>query len=350
MSLTPEDARRLGGSDIAALVGLSPWATPLTVYARIVAGDSGKDSPALKRGRLMEPVIRQLYADETGVELLGPKHFLHPHLGWKYEEAQARHSASLRHPTKDFVRASLDDVARRQGCGNHAAEYKSQWPTEAHKWGEAGTDDVPPYYGCQTQWYLGTGLASGVLEEDTADVAALFLGVEETPRVYHLKHDADVYAWLLEAAERFWTDHVLPQRPPPPTRPADEGEAVRRLYSREREPLTSFGSLPPEERGAVLAFLEARREFQAAKDNHEAAEIRLKLALGYRSGIDGLPIDSGARRLTWKSEQEGRVGWKQAFESLAKQSGLTREQLDALMSQHRGEAPRTLRVTDVKEK
>lgn len=330
MALTPEESRMLGGSDIAALVGLSPWATPLTVYARIVAGDSGRDSPALKRGRLMEAVVRQMYADETGVELLGP--------------------ASLRHPSKEWVRASLDDVARRQGCGRHAVEYKSQWPTEAHKWGEAGTDDVPPYYGCQTQWYLGTGLASGALEEDTADVAALFLGVEETPRVYHLKHDAEVYAWLLEAAERFWRDHVIPKRPPPPTRPADEGEAVRRLYSREREPLASFESLPPEDRGAVLAYLEARREAKASNELLESAEIRLKLALGWKTGIDNLPADSGARKLTWKSNKQGGVEWKQAFESLAKQTGLTREQLDALLSQHRGEAPRTLRVTEAKEK
>lgn len=328
--LSERETRMIGGSDIAALVGLSPWATPLTVYARVVAGDSEKDSPALKRGRLLEPVIRQLYADETGVELLGP--------------------ASLRHPTKPWVRASLDDRARRRGRGRHAAEYKSQWPTELSKWGDAGTDEVPDYYGCQTQWYLGTGLASGEIEEDTADVVALFLGVEETPRVYHLKHDADVYGWMLEAAERFWTDHVLPQKPPPPTRPADEGEAVRRLYSREREPLAPFDSLPAEERGAVLAYLDARREAKASNDLLESAEVRLKLALGWRSGIDMLPPDSGARRLTWKSGGEGRVGWKQAFESLAKQSGFTREQLDALLSEHRGEAPRTLRVTEVKEK
>lgn len=350
MALTPEDSRKLGGSDIAALVGLSPWSTPLTVYVRVVAGDSGKDSPALKRGRLLEPVIRQLYADETGVELLGPNDFSCPGLEWRHDEQQRRHSASLRHPSKAFVRASLDDVGRRRGGGRHAVEYKSVWPTQMSGWGESGTDEVPDYYGTQVAWYLGTGLASGALEEDTADVAALFLGVEETPRVYHLKHDADVYGWLLEAAERFWTDHVVPQRPPPPTRPADEGEAVRRLYSREREPLASFDSLPAEERGAVLAYLDARREAKASNDLLESAEVRLKLALGWRSGIDMLPVDSGVRRLTWKSEKEGRVGWKQAFDSLAKQSGLTREQLDALLSGHRGEAPRTLRVTEAKEK
>jgi putative phage-type endonuclease len=329
MALSEADAKRLGGSDMAALVGLSPWATPLTVYARIVAGAEIEDSPSLRRGRLMEPVIRAMYEQDEGVTLLGP--------------------TSLAHPSHAFVRASLDDVGRRQGRGRHAVEYKSVTPNKAGEWGEPGTDDIPAYYATQAHWYLGVGLASGALDEPTADVAALMLGVEESPRVYRVVHDAEVYAWLLEAAGRFWRDHVLPQRPPPPTMPAREAEAVRRLYRAEREPLAHFPALPPEERAAVLAYAEARRAAKEASDAADAAEVRLKLALGWRAGVESLPPDSGLQRVTWTSDRHGKVSWKAAFESLARETGAAPEVVQSVAEKCRGEPGRTLRAAETKE-
>lgn len=327
--LTPEDAAKVGGSDVAALVGLSPWATPLTVYARILDGAGVSESPTLRRGRLMEPVIRAMYAEDNGVTLLGP--------------------ASLTHPRLANVRASLDDVGRRQGHGRHAVEYKSVWPTEAGGWGPAGTDEVPDYYACQVHWYVGIGLESGALEEDTADVAALLLGVEESPRVYCVRHDADVYAWLLESVERFWRNHVVPRKPPPPTNPAREAEAVRRLYRAEREPLAPFESLSPEERAAVLAYAEARRMEAQASVVLADAEVRLKLALGWRAGVESLPPDCGLARVTWTSDSTGRVSWKAAYDALARETGASRELVQSVAEKHRGESGRTLRVTETKE-
>lgn len=329
MALSEAEAKQIGGSDVAALVGLSPWATPLTVYTRIKTGASNGDSPALRRGRLMEPVIRAMYSEDEAVTLLGP--------------------ASLAHPSLAYVRASLDDVGRRNGQGRHAVEYKSVFPTEAHGWGEAGTDAVPDYYATQVHWYLGVGLASGALDEATADVAALLLGMEDAPRVYRVAHDADVYAWLLEAAERFWRDHVEPSKPPMPTNPAREGEAVRRLYRAEREPLVPFHELPPEDRATVLHYAEARRAEKVAKDEADAAELCLKLALGWRAGVEGLPPDSGLKRVTWTADKRGKVSWKDAYEALAAETGATPGVVQTVAEKHRGEPGRTLRATGTKE-
>lgn len=329
MALSPEDSGRIGGSDAAALVGLSPWQTPLTVYARIVSGEGQPDSPALRRGRLLEPVVRAMYAEDESVELLGP--------------------TNLRHPKLEWVRASLDDVGRRQGRGRHAVEYKTDTARGIHKWGPPGSDEVPEQYNCQTQWYVGTGLASGALEETTADLAVLLLGVEESPRVYHVPFDAEVYAWLLESAERFWRDFVVPRRPPPPSNPTREAEAVRRLYKRETEPLTTFADLAPEDKSAVLAYAEARRQQKAAEAALAEAEVRLKLALGWRAGVDGLPPDTGLKRLKWTAAEQGRTEWKAVAEALAKENGVSREAVLSLANQHRGEPPRTLRATETKE-
>ena len=330
MSLSPEESRLLGGSDLAALVGLSPWGTPLTVYARIVAGKVEREqTPAQRRGTLLEPVVRAMYAEDTGAEILG--------------------SVKLRHPRYEFGRASLDDVVRHRGGGRRVLEIKTDGRDRAHVWGEPGTDEVPDYYAVQVAYYLGVGLETGAIEEDTADVAALLLGVDDSPRIYRVQHQPEVYAWLLEAAERFWVDHVVPKRPPPPTAPAREAEAVRRLFQREREPLADFSALPPEDRAAVLAWAEARARASEANAAKDDAELRLKLALGWRAGVEGLPADTGLRRLTWTADKTGKVAWKEAFETLSKETGASTESVARILEAARGEPGRTLRATETRE-
>ncbi len=208
---------------------------------------------------------------------------------------------------------------------------------------------MPDYYAAQCSWYMGTGLASGALEDTTADLAVLLLGVEETPRVYRVPHDAEVYAWLLDAAERFWRDFVVPRRPPPPSNPAREQDAVGRLYRAEREGLVDFAALSPEDKATVLRYAETRRLASAAEAEAKDAELRLKLAVGWRAGVDNLPPDSGLRRLKWTADKQGKTSWKDVAEALAKETGASRERVLSLASEHRGEAGRTLRVTEVKE-
>lgn len=325
----PREAATIGGSDISAILGLSPWATPLTVYARVKSGRwEGETTPAMRRGTLMEPVIRQMYAEDNNATLLGPQ--------------------SLAHPRLAYGRASLDDVAVRGGA-RRVLELKTAARNDAGQWGEVGTDEIPEQYLCQTHYYLGTALEAGAVDVPEADVAALLLGVEDSPRVYRVVHDADVYGWLVEQVAKFWRDYVVPSRPPPPTLPAREAESVRRLFPAQREPLVSFHELTPEDRAAVLTYAEAKRALNAAEDAAKAAEVRLKLAIGWRAGVEGLPPDSGLRRVSWTSDSRGKVSWKDAYEALARETGAAPKLVQSLAEQHRGEPGRTLRVTEAKE-
>lgn len=325
----PREAFTLGGSDIAGILGLSPWATPLTVYARIKSGKwNSEQTPAMRRGTLMEPVVRAMYKADTNYELLGPQ--------------------SLRHPRLAYGRASLDDVARRGGL-RRVVELKTDGKAEAGQWGEVGTDEVPDHYLPQVLYYLGTALELGVVDSQEADVAVLLLGVDDSPRLYTVQHDADVYGWLLERVERFWTDHVLPSRPPAPTLPAREAEAVRHLFPSQREPLVPFHDLSPDDRAAVLAYAEARRAARVANDAADAAELRLKLAVGWRAGVESLPPDTGLKRVAWTSDARGKVSWKAAYEILARETGASPQVVQSVAEQHRGEPGRTLRATETKE-
>jgi phage-type endonuclease len=54
----------IGGSDVAPILGISKWTTPLDVYNEKVADTpTEKDSDPMEWGRRLEPVIRQAYAE-----------------------------------------------------------------------------------------------------------------------------------------------------------------------------------------------------------------------------------------------------------------------------------------------
>jgi predicted phage-related endonuclease len=67
---TAEDAAKIGGSDLAAIMGLSQWSTPLAVYARVVSALEGRYRPDKadayqSRGNIMERAVLEVYAERN---------------------------------------------------------------------------------------------------------------------------------------------------------------------------------------------------------------------------------------------------------------------------------------------
>jgi len=65
-----ERRKGIGGSDAAAICGLSPYRTPLQVW-QDKRGLSGviPENEAMEWGKRLEPIIRQKYSDTTGREV-----------------------------------------------------------------------------------------------------------------------------------------------------------------------------------------------------------------------------------------------------------------------------------------
>ena len=65
-------ARRkgLGGSDIAAILGISKWRTPMDVWVeKMGLVEPSEESYAMMRGRILEDAIAQWYGEFTGFDL-----------------------------------------------------------------------------------------------------------------------------------------------------------------------------------------------------------------------------------------------------------------------------------------
>lgn len=162
----------IGGSDVAAILGLSPWRTPYQIWEdKTGRSEEQPETPALYWGRLLEDPIRQAYADRTGLTVTKPD----------------RMFTSEEHP---FMLANLDGIA----SDGRIVEFKTT--SRADGWGEEGSDEIPDYYQTQVQHYMS------VMGAERADVGVLIAGRDF--RIYTVEADAELQRMLIEEEAKFW--------------------------------------------------------------------------------------------------------------------------------------------------
>lgn len=184
----------LGGSEIASVIGLSPYKSAYTLWHE-KAGQTIPDQidPKLaKWGHLLEDVIATW---------------------WKTEQPgrYARRTGMWRNREHPFMLAEPDRLIyphARGGKPTGILEIKTVHPSKAHEWGPTGggNDAIPPYYLAQVQWYLGTlGLESAYL--------AMIIGSVDY-REYSISADQDSIEYLRAEAARFM--QTVKEGTPPP--------------------------------------------------------------------------------------------------------------------------------------
>ena len=314
MTLSLEDAAKIGGSDLSALLGRSPWGTPFTLYARVVSALEGRampheDSTPKRRGRVLERAVLDLYAEETGARLLpGPK---------------------LGHPRLAYVRASLDALADRDGL--RVVDAKTAGMSEVRKWGEAGTDEVPEYIVLQMNWYAGIAAAHGQTDEDDVDVAALVGG---DLRVYHVPWDAELFGMLEQAVERFWVDHIEPRRPPPMTDPLVELPSIGALYPKHEGEAREWSSLSPGDEEWLRRWLFYRSERKKAEALEKEAEARVRMLLGTTPSLT-LPDGLGGGRVDWKQNKPTKAtDWRAMTQDMGLALNVSLERYNEFMQRN----------------
>lgn len=244
MSLSAEQHERrrrgVGASDAAAAVGLNPYfsATELWMEKR------GQLPPfegneATKWGKLLEPAVRQEYAEQSGrVVRLPPETLVHP-----------QHSWVVCHP---------------DGVTDDGRLYEGKTARFPDGWGEPGTDMVPEQYLIQCQHAM---MVTGLM---VADLAVLIGGQDF--RLYEIPADPGLQEALLDAETEFWVHVTKGTRPPLDlTSPGAIG-VLRKLY-----PGTDGRTVraTPEIEIARAQLEEAKR----AKKIAESAEAEGKAAL-----------------------------------------------------------------------
>ncbi len=188
-----ELAKGIGASEIAIVLGISPWKTPYELWLEKtgkVEREDLSEEPQIIMGNLLEPVIAARYAQKTQETLQEvPEAYVHPDYPY-----------------------SLCHIDRLVVGKNKCLEIKKASPF-SRSWGVEGSDEIPVDYIAQVQYQLGcTGF-------ETADVASYRGGIDID--IYPFTRDDAVIKIMLQKADHFWKYHVLGDNPPPATTRGD---------------------------------------------------------------------------------------------------------------------------------
>lgn len=282
--------RRLTGTRIAAIVGLSKHKSPIQVWRELVEGaDSGvdPDSPDILRGEFLEPGIRAWYRHLTGL---------------------AVHKATPRvHPTHGEIFAAASDAFAGPSVGAWDRVVEIKAPRYADDWGESGTDQIPEYYVPQIS------LEMACADLPRADIVALLYG---EPRIYTIDRDLDLEGVLIEAGLRFWRDHVETGRPPPVDATPDYGEYIAKRFASHGEAVREADA-EAEQWAAKLR--EAKAAIKGAEAVEQEARNHLQALIGDAAGIKG-----AGWSVSWKTVK-GRSSTD--WEALARSKGVTEDEV-----------------------
>ncbi len=200
---TPPTARLISATRIAAIIGVAPksWkASALTVWRELVLGVEPKRTAAervrLERGNRREAIVRGLYLQESGATLV-PQREVHVH------------------PVNAWATCSPDSIVDVDG-ERRVVDLKTWSRWQASKFG-LGPADIPAVYLTQLAWSMYVlGLEASELYVafgEDADDAPHGFSIQWTRR-YVVRRDAELEVMLVQAGERFWTQHVLTRRAP----------------------------------------------------------------------------------------------------------------------------------------
>lgn len=271
--------RGLGGTDIAAILGASPWRTEWHVWAskRGVELDESVGEAAMW-GRRLEQAVADWWEDAND----GFVRRFDEAIWW-----------SESHP---FAFASLDGLVvtfergaeRRPPRVLAIYEGKVSSGRDWHKWGQDGdvaaAGTVPEHYRIQCHWYMAvTGLPR-------AYIACLFRGTEG--RSFVVERDDELCAAMLKLAGEWWQRHIIDGEEPQ----ADASKACAQALTRTHEPD------PDQTIGVAPELAAAMEDHQSARDDAKRARERVAAAANRIRQLMGSATAAVAEgyRATWR--------------------------------------------------
>lgn len=265
----------IGGSDAAGIAGISPWASPMSVWLSKVGldGDGAEQSEAMRWGILLEPIVIQEFENRSSLFV-------------RHRQTQ------VVHPQHEWMRATLDGVVRDTLDPSIEALGVYEGKT-AGDWGRAAWDDgVPEHYIVQVMHQMAiTGL-------QRAWVVALLAGQRLVTHV--IERDQESIDILMELEDTFWRRYVLTHTPPPVDGSERTTEAIRDAFTQSS---AATIELPAAALDLVRQINAATVDEKAAAERAESARNTIRLLLGDAE----VGLYAGAPLATWKQIKSDRI-------------------------------------------
>lgn len=250
----------IGGSDAAAALGLSHWKTPFQLYEeKLGLSEPIDETWDMSRGKAMEPLLRQHFADTYGVNVSVPTAAM----------------VSAKYPYMRYNPDGLTDDGIL--CEFKTARYSKDW-------GAPNSDEVPQEYLLQIQHGL---IVTGF---DVARPSVSIGGGE--PVYYEVKADRNLQEMIIESEAAFW-ERVQNRIPPDATTNEDVARKFRRVNGL---PIAADDII-----NRALGNLRACRDgIKTLETEKERYEVEIKNFMGEN---DTLVDQYGVPLATWKLQR-----------------------------------------------
>ncbi len=273
----------LGGSDAAAVLGISPFRTARDLYydkLGIVTADDQENWVALEVGTLLESLVARIFEKKTGLKVYQRKcMFQHPHYPW--------------------MLADLDYLVELPDGTTAILEIKTTNYNAKDKWWYNGEEIVPVYYETQGRHYMA------VMNLNRVYYCCLYGNNEDEAIIRHIDRDMDYEMELISLEQDFWESNVLAKLPPPYFE--DDGDLILESLRRARGPADSDAppvSFTRPQSARVARYLELKEEKKQQDANAKAVDSelkRLKALIVADMGGSSTAVTEDGCTVTWKA-------------------------------------------------
>lgn len=268
MSTVADRTKFIGGSDIAAILGISPWKTATDLWLDKIKPrvEGGQNMAAKRRGTRLEPYIVDMIREEHGLNIV--------RRGERYIDRDV-----------PFFAAEIDAEAEDEGDAFREVgeveniEIKTVHPFKAKEWGQEETDQLPLHYLAQGQWGLGiTGRQR----------CRFFALIGDDLRSFVIDRDEETIAAMRARALAFWTDFVQTKlRPPLDFADSKTLDTLRRLYPGTDGSTVRANALHEHWRAVLDTAAEMVKKYEGVVDGaraHLMAEMGSAALLAFPDG------------------------------------------------------------------
>ena len=246
---TAEERRKyIGGSDIAAVMGMNRWKTPLKLWLE----KTGECEPvdlskveAVQLGSELEEFVAQKFSKETGKQVRKQSK-MYVHKDYPFMAAHV-----------DRLITGTDEILECKTCGSHK---KDEWEGE----------DIPQEYVLQVIWYLG------ITGKKKAYIAVLIGG--QSFKYKMIEFDKELFETMIDMAKDFWN---CVQTKTPPALTPDDNSLLSEIFAKPNEEIIENQDI--EEK--VTKLQQVKDDISALETEQKMLEAEIKNVIGGHLGV-----------------------------------------------------------------
>lgn len=231
--------RGIGGSDVAAVMGISPFRTARDLYfdkrGITAVEDNEGNWVVMEMGHLLEAMVAKIFQNKTGYPVYQIKKMFY-------------------HPDYPFMLADVDYFATLPDGSTALLEIKTTNYNARDHWWKEGKEIVPVYYETQGRHYMC------VMDIDRIFYCCLYGNNENEVIIREIQRDLAYEEEMIFLEKNFWTNHVKALVPPPYTEDGDLILESTRRYSGPSNKAAEGIRMNLEMTSKLMRYLELQEE------------------------------------------------------------------------------------------